>query len=101
MAAAVGSLGLHPRLPGRGCVSDGFVVIFLEKAKASEGLASSGVCLRKNIFQGGISQFEKILSLAIAHFVFNFSLSSLFIKSERKINFEIFLLGFLGVWVSF
>ena len=49
---------------------------FQEEAEASEGLAL------EEIFLNGISQFGKIVSLAIAHFVF-FSPSSWFVKSER------------------
>lgn len=82
-----------------------FCCDFQEQAKATEGLASRGVGLGENIFKEEITQFRKILSLAIAHFVFKFFPSSRFIKSERRKNKIFFkknsLLRFLGVWVSF
>lgn len=53
-----------------------FCCDFQEEAKASEVQASRGVGLRKNIFKEGDFTIW-IVSLAIVHFVFNFSPSSL------------------------
>lgn len=85
VSASVGSLGLMATHSSQNCgrISDCLVVIFRKRQRLQTGWPIVGLALGK-IFLKGISQCGKIVSSAIANFVFNFSPSSWFVKSERK-----------------